>query len=422
MAKPFPNTRIFAFIIICVAMASIIVAAMSDITDHRVPPADLRGSPTDLRGSLPIPVEPDYSIPIKHPRGISYLFAPSVSQDHNNYFIFSNDVLVFGPLVSDSETHSLEGHVLFSSLVFGIGVPYQWASNSQSIYGVQQETERKSGGWATSQLSTVLISIDGSIRPLPPLQHPAGPLDGLLWVGNDGLALAQFGVRGDDYRPKHHDPEPTLAMVDAVHGQVLQASAIPVIERPGALPVKRIRSIDARLDKNGQMYALFLISNAWFEWHQGEDMRPVAMPFGKAWPLAQFTIAPDLINVLVMHNLSAYGPICEGGKRLCPPPEPRSGTIASLHDIRSGRTLWEIKGKATDFSRSQKPAISTDGAYALINMPPDQGQEHIIALISMDTGKIIKTIKSYGNFGFTSDGHNIWASEWNSFKVYSIVE
>ena len=79
-----------------------------------------------------------------------------------------------------------------------------WATDSRSLWSVRQRIVSP-GGWALSGLIPISIGHDGTIRELPALHHPAGPLDGILWVGGDGLALAQFGTHGGYYRPPHDD-------------------------------------------------------------------------------------------------------------------------------------------------------------------------------------------------------------------------
>ncbi|TBD31967.1 hypothetical protein ELH02_27895 (plasmid) [Rhizobium ruizarguesonis] len=94
-----------------------------------------------------------------------------------------------------------------------------------------------------------------------------------------------------------------------------------------------------------------------------------------------------------MANLSATGSICEFGAS-CPPPTPQSGTIAELRDVSTGRVKWTLSGTASNFSHSAVPAVSPDGGYGFISLP--DGQRNAIALISMDTGKVIQKFQQPG--------------------------
>src|SRR3546814_3659185 len=99
--------------------------------------------------------------------------------------------------------------------------PFVWRNDSKAILGVRQDTMRPSG-FALGPLSPIEIPNDGEPHPLPLLKDVAGGLDGMLWVGNSGLALAEFGTKGKYYRPQHDDPTPTLRIVDGRRGKVLQ--------------------------------------------------------------------------------------------------------------------------------------------------------------------------------------------------------
>src|SRR3546814_7869567 len=74
--------------------------------------------------------------------------------------------------------------------------PFVWRNDSKAILGVRQDTMRPSG-FALGPLSPIEIPNDGEPHPLPLLKDVAGGLDGMIWVGNSGLALAEFGKKGD---------------------------------------------------------------------------------------------------------------------------------------------------------------------------------------------------------------------------------
>src|SRR3546814_4882246 len=74
--------------------------------------------------------------------------------------------------------------------------PFVWRNDSKAILGVRQDTMRPSG-FALGPLSPIEIPNDGEPHPLPLLKDVAGGLDGMLWVGNSGLALAEIGTKGN---------------------------------------------------------------------------------------------------------------------------------------------------------------------------------------------------------------------------------
>lgn len=103
----------------------------------------------------------------------------------------------------------IPNRVTFRGLAFhgppGSPEALAWSDDSRSLLTVRQALATP-GGFARSGLEPIAIDRDGRVRPLPALRHPAGPLDGLQWVGGKGLALALFGARGGFYRPEHAIP------------------------------------------------------------------------------------------------------------------------------------------------------------------------------------------------------------------------
>lgn len=160
------------------------------------------------------------------PRGQDYRLPPIVSPDGQSVALWGNgqvsplDVVAF----DGSSGFRLPNRVTFRDFGSGIQDDRQgalaWRSNSSGLWSVEQKVVSPSG-WALSGLTPTLIDRNGDIRRFSPPKHAAGPLDALAWSGSDGLAVVQFGTRGDRYRPKHEDPSPTLAMVDVPRGRIL---------------------------------------------------------------------------------------------------------------------------------------------------------------------------------------------------------
>jgi len=326
-----------------------------------------------------------------------------------------------------------------------------WATDSRSLWGVRQRLASR-GGWALSGLTSISIGRDGTIRDLPALRHPAGPLDGILWVGGDGLALAQFGTLGGSYRPPHNDISPTIAMVDAARGRVL--ADFPVEGIPGFAARLRahgmmISGATAALLSDGRIRAVVQFSRwtetprtaagqegepirhsgSWLVWTQGEAprIRPTPYPGDHHNPLA---LSPDGSKLLVVRPLQPDGVQvhcripCRGPPP--PPPTPVDGSVAELIDVASGRVLWRVSARADRFwNRGSPPVIGGDGNYALIPLPPTSDRAPI-ALIDMRTGRIVQRIAptltgSYTpSFGFTAGGRRAWVEIGNVILVYEV--
>lgn len=350
---------------------------------------------------------------------------------------------------------SLPNRVTFRNFVFmgdDFGTArdaFAWASDSRSLWGVRQRIGSPAG-WAFSGLTPISIGRDGTIRELPALEHPAGPLDGILWVGGDGLALAQFGTRGGYYRPEHDDAAPTLAMVDAGRGRVL--AAFPASGVPGL--AERVRQWGLRASgaaatvlSDGRIRAVVQFSRwadrppgtpagaepimrpgLWLVWTQGEALRvwPAPYPGDRSNPVA---FSPDGSKLLVVRPLQPDGVQiqcripCRGPPP--PPPTPVDGYAAELIDIASGRVLWRVPARADQFWRTRAPpVISGDGRYALIQTPPE-GDRNSIAVIDMRTGRIVQRIaptRTWSNqhsAGFTADGR-AWVLMGSFMLVYDV--
>jgi hypothetical protein len=269
------------------------------------------------------------------------------------------------------------------------GFLFHWGSDSRSIWGADQP-KTNPNGWAAGPLTPLLIGPTGVPQKLP-LTSEAGPLDGLLWIGGDGLALAQFGTRGDYYRPEHPDPNPTLAFVDVGHQRIL--NSLPLKDLPKAVsaqgtPMVPLQIASVLLPDGRPRVLLQWPSGYSLLWTQGSSPREVSLPKLK-WG-ARIALTPDGNRLLISHPLSASGAICEevDGVDPCPPPRPVTGKLAELVDIETGRTIWEIGQTAKRFDGYEDPVISPDGRYAWLIYKR-------AALISMGDGKVIQTMPSF---------------------------
>jgi hypothetical protein len=341
---------------------------------------------------------------------------PSPSPDGMRFFAYDSlDGLWIGEVGSVAKPRHSQGRLSVAGLGFSETIPFAWSSDSNGLFGARQETQKPSG-FALEPLTLTSILPNGMSRALPMLQHPAGGLDGIVWVGGNGLAVAEFGTKGGYYKPEHADPEPTLAFIDAKRGLVLQAIKL------SSLSSTPILDIDAQLDKFGKIQSVFVLApNQWIEWKQ--DRAPETLPLKVNSGRHPFTLTPDGKNALLMHNLSATGVICEHNPN-CPKPTPQIGIIAELRDIATGTVLWSITGKATNFSRSFKPAVSPDGRYGLIPLPPNGNSRESIALISMGDGRIIQRVdNAWGQMqavGFSLDSKSLWASGRSLLVSYEL--
>lgn len=310
---------------------------------------------------------------------------------------------------------------------------FAWADGSQSLWSVRQETA--AGGWALSGLEPVMFGVDGGTVTLPALRHVSGPLDGLLWIEDDGLALAQFGTRGEYYRPEHADPQPTFAIVDARHGRVIDTlggAGIGAEDASAAvLPDGRVRVIiqlkrwTTRVEGEARVYH----RGDWIIWTQGERAIewPHPHPTDVINPIA---LSPDGLLLLVARPLRPGGVSIACAAGSCPPSEPPipvEGPVAELYDVETREILWTLSGRATERRGGNAQAvISHDGRYALVSMPAKE-ERRLIALVSMEDGAVIQTFSATSvhqypqTFGFDSGSHDVWVEMGSRIWRYRMM-
>jgi hypothetical protein len=294
---------------------------------------------------------------------------------------------------------------------------FTWASNSQFLWTATHESLHPSG-FAKTQMQAVQTAEDGRLQPLPPLQHAAGPLDALLWADGDGLAVGQFGTRGEFYRPRRDDPNPAFAIVDAARGRVLDtlpfAAVEPLRERSrGAPPHVLVRNAAATTLPDGRVRALLSVGQ-WVVWTQGEAPRTMPDPYADEIGL-RMVLSPDGSRVLVGRLLRTEGSVCHRANYDCGPGRAVEGILAAVHDLGTGRALWTIRATATADYEFPTPAIGQNGLYALVGLMPTDAHPFI--------GKIVQIFPSPGGdyaMGFVRGGRSVWTHAYGLTALYDL--
>jgi hypothetical protein len=317
-----------------------------------------------------------------------------------------------------------------------------WSRDPQRLWAVRQDIADPSGS-ALSPLSPAQLDLGGEWHDLPPLRHSAGPLDGLRWIGSDGIALAQFGMKGRYYRPEHRDPDPTYAVVDAARGRVratLRLRDIPELAgsaddaavlltdaSAGLLPGRRVRSI-LTFGRRPDGRARRLV------WTEGE--RAIVLPdadggrSARSANLEGTALSPDGRTLLIFAAIQPSG-LMVADCRKCsptPPPKPIVGNVARLLDITSGRTIWRLPVRVAQFwDERTPPAISPDGRYAAVQLPPERGRA-MIGLLAMADGRLLARwsaveVGSYPQaFVFGPDSRTLWVTCAGLVQRYRLSE
>jgi hypothetical protein len=261
----------------------------------------------------------------------------------------------------------------------------------------------------------VLVSrLNGTTAQEILLIEAPGRLDRVQWIG-DGFAIVEFDSRGDSYRPERPNPTPTLAMLDARQGRVVDSipwqrmSAL----RGGGRPDWRANRLLGTVLDDGRMRVV-VPGAGWVVWTQGEAPRVVPSPY----ETGASALTPEGRAVLTTGMINAFGASCEHYES-CPEPIPVEGVWAALQDLESGRTLWEMRGVAENFKRGEPPVVSPDGRYALMELPPS-GRWRGLGLVSVRDGTVLQQFASPESYGFTADGLSLWL-EYGVFALYRLV-
>jgi hypothetical protein len=331
--------------------------------------------------------------------------APVPSPDATAFFLYDGrDTLWVGRLDDVTSPHQIPVDLVAGDRK----APFAWSGRGDAVLGARQSIHN--GSMSYGPLQPFVASVDGSVRPLPALEHSGAPLRELHWVGDAGLAVALFGTDRGYEGPS--DRSVTIAFVDARAGRVLQSVTLADLVPDAS--ISSLGRVQWQVDRRNRVTALVSLDrDRWMLWEEGQPPRLVPI-IASTW-LRPFALSPDGRSALIMGGLSATGVMCESwSPESCPLPTPATGAVAQLVDVETGKVVWSLSGTATGFSNDGQPAISPDGRYALISLPARLQEDHAAALIDMASGKILQKILSDGasasGFGFSADGTSAWIS------------
>lgn len=288
------------------------------------------------------------------------------------------------------------------------------------------------GGFAASPLRPVRVARNGTLRPLPKLSSPAGPLDAIQWIGADGMGLAQFGTGGGYYRPDHEDPAPELAIVDAARGRVLDRLPLARIaafraRRPGFSARANLPWASGTIGSDGRVAVLFEVNagpdhRALVHWPQGRP--PIEMPHpARKDRWTHGALLPSGRAFLLTRELKPKGDevICEIWSPDCrnlPAPTPRKGPLLELRNAATGRLLWTLEATADQFWNGDVLQVAPQGDVALVSYPP-AGTTKRVALVRMSDGALLAALPAPGgDAGFTHDGRTLWVRAGDALLLY----
>lgn len=371
---------------------------------------------------------------------------PGISPDGQKRATFGEErrVLLIMDMAEREASARYDSGATFTTWSFRSEPFVRWSSDSRFLWAGRQSGILPSG-FAQNPLEPVKVSLDGQVTALPPLKHPNGSLDGLLWAGNNGMALAQFGTRGGSYRPERENPTPTLAFVDASKGRIVESFTLDELssllkspDHPAELRMPI--SVNAIQQPDGRVRALLRFKDLTVLWTQGRDVRSIPhLPDAVAYRLS-----PDGKTILLTRPpipLSALLPgylhvtHCERFRPpVCQPRRLIDAPVALLLDAVTGQTIWTLSAKSDPSDLFPDAELSPDGRFALVGMgPPDVGEHEeqtilysprrTIALVSLLDGRIVQAIPApTGTYtmGFSNGGGSVWVVSASTVSMYAV--
>jgi hypothetical protein len=320
----------------------------------------------------------------------------------------------------------------------------RWSADSRTLWSAMQEraTCPCPGSWAAKPAVGPVRPIaveNGVLRELPATSHAAGTLDALLWA-EDGRALALFGARGRYYRPAVANPDPAIAFIDAARGRVIESLPLRdvVAAAGGADDYLRATEflghsiINAEVAglRDARLRAFLRIGKYWVVWTQGTPLRVLPDPYpaedpSSPTPDIETAISADGARILIIRQHHRVTSQCATQHGPCTVGPPVDGVLAALHDIESGRAIWTYRVRITvPGSDYPVPALSDDGRYALIGLPPsDRAPENSVALISARDGtvqQVFRTSDYKVAMGFGRGSQRMWIHDRGLTAVYAL--
>lgn len=298
-----------------------------------------------------------------------------------------------------------------------------WDSGSRALWLLIGET--LGSGHSAGPLACARLHLDGRMETMPPLQGLPGRLDQVAWVGDSGVGLAQIDTRGGYHRPEQADPEPGLAVIDASTGRVRSllsgrdAILAPWGRRDASLSFQ-IRAM--RLRPDGRVQALAFVASfkdterrgAMMLWTEGQAPRLFDEGRLPKARLAAFT--PDG-RLLVIEGVMPGNVVFDVPNP--PPLIPRTGPYAELWNPAAARRIWRLTGTASTLVDYAEPVVRPDGRQALVSVPETCGQHRLVALIDVQSGRVLQRHIRSANRTFTGfhDGRP-WIASSSEIAFY----
>jgi hypothetical protein len=313
----------------------------------------------------------------------------------------------------------------------------RWSADSRTLWSAMQEraTCPCPGSWAAKPAVGPVRPIaieNGTVRELPTMTHPAGTLDALLWA-EDGRALVLFGAHGGAYRPEVPNPNPTIAFVDAARGRVIESLPLQAVVTGAGRPDTRLAYDIVAAEivglRDGRLRAFLRTGQSWVVWTQASPPRVLPDPYpmqDQSNREIETAISPDGSRLLIVRQYHRVGRNCvDPYHGPCSPGPSLDGVLAAYHDLETGRAIWTYRVRITvpGIGWYPTPALSDDGRYALIGLPPsDSTDQNSVALVSTSDGSVQQQFRGGSKIaiGFGRGSRQLWIHDRGLTAVYAL--
>ncbi len=317
---------------------------------------------------------------------------PSVSPDESQQGLFGYGELSFMSVNGVAPSAKVQGLPKDDTLIkFGGDGPVaiRWTADSRALWSATWP-------WPNGVMKPVRIAIDGSIEQGKDPAPSTAPLDGILFVNGDGLAIATYGTSPlSNSDSKSH---PSLALVDFKAGS---SKAVLQLDQP-------VKSLEGGFETLARPFMQDAVSQEvtpghirfigvvgsryqkqwWLVWDT--ESGATVFPRLRGWPLDRAALSPDGTKLLSARNLQGTAP---GGYDVprCPTPsKPDPTPSVVLYDLATGKPIWERHEPDAYYILPARPVFSPDGRFAFVALPAGSKKaEGRLGLISLRDGRVL---------------------------------
>ncbi len=309
-------------------------------------------------------------------------------------------------------------------LSFGFDTPLalRWSKGSDAVWSA-------SWPWPKGMMHPNKINLVGSAVQVREPLSDSGPLDGILYVNGNGLAIASYDIRHlGDATPFG---SPTIALVDFSRSARLASLRLdkPLsVSSGGEKTFQHFGFNDAdavELPSGGVRFvgAINFLDPWWLIWDSQRGSH--IFPKMRGWALDRAKLSPDGSHLLASRSLQASAPCGFDAGRCSIPSKPDVGPSLIMYDVATGSELWRRYEGPVYYLYPTRPVFSADGQYAVVALPSrvPKSTNGRIGVISTKDGSLLGDAETdfYGpNIQLLSDDRTLVVSTIEHVQFFRV--